>query len=127
MKEPNCAVYKFTRETGFTDDSEYEAHESPPGLHTATYNTLNKEWTVYQPLTLDDVDPSHLIMVAWADESGLVTSITAPDLDTLQSCAPLWAYFHAIGVIHHRNKAEWLRDDSSVVVSNLAPEEETLL
>ena len=64
MKEPNCAVYKFTRETGFTDDSEYEAHVSPPGLHTATYNTLNKEW---------------------ADESGAGDNSHSPNMGLLPS------------------------------------------
>ena len=88
MKEPNCAVYKFTREPGFTDDSEYEAHVSPPGLHTATYNTLNKQW---------------------ADESGLVTTATAPT----------WVYCLVNSVIHRHNEVRWFESGCSAVSSNL--------
>ena len=52
---------------------------------------------MYQPLTLDDVDPSHLIMVTWVDEEGLVTTATAPT----------WVYYLVNSVIHRRNEVRW--------------------
>ena len=68
MKSPTCAVYKVNRDTGFNDNSPYDAYCAPPGLHTATYNRKTGEWVVYQPLTDGDASPDALIMVAWVDE-----------------------------------------------------------
>ena len=68
MKTPTCAVYKVNRDTGFNDDSPYDAYCAPPGLHTATYDRHSGEWTLYQPLTVEDAAPNSLVMVAWVDE-----------------------------------------------------------
>ena len=118
MKEPNCAVYKFTRETGFNDDSPYDVYCAPPGLHTATYDRHSGEWVVYQPLTVEDAAPNSLVMVAWVDD-GLVTSITAPDLDALSETAPTWVYCLVNSVIHRRNEVRWFESGCSAVTSNL--------
>lgn len=119
MKSPTCAVYKVNRDTGFNDNSPYDVYCAPPGLHTATYNRKTGEWVVYQPLTVEDAAPNSLVMVAWVDEEGLVTTATAPDLDALSETAPTWVYYLANSVIPRRNEVRWFESGCSAVTSNL--------